>query len=498
MSEKEVLKPRVLVLQKEDIEEYIPTVRQADLTTTSLVKSSRLIMAGASGDELGLFNASGTENVELFLAMNDLLTQRPELAIDYFTPALDLTGMGITRMFANSRFPVGKSFRADPDHGNSTTHYYTSQLNLRRSIFPRDMVQFASRDGKQTVVVSTQASDRNMTQYSFALALGKDFGFEVVRMPVDFQGGNLIVTDDFIMTLHNFARMNNFDDMSPSGILDTHDTNWIDFGKPIAVLDHLLRQEERQRVFHLDLILNCVKGSDGNEYFLLASLNKAKEVLNDSGLLESGNVNVGMWLNVGGYPQFTHKMADKFTRDLAVDFFKAAGKKATPREIDAYVANFGLLTHFPYAAHRCLGINKRQFFDPKNLEPVTEYTEVVRQSLLNLGIPPDRILDIPALIFSTGFQDYDDSRSDITAKLMSERRIPIYTPVNGVQLSTKRDENIYVSGGGVRPLDEYTTNVLANLGIRNVPVPSVLGLGFGEAGFRCVAVPKPDGVGVSN
>lgn len=137
--------------------------------------------------------------------------------------------------------------------------------------------------------------------------------------------------------------------------------------------------------------------------------------------------------------------------------------------------------------HVELGYNLCQFFTQDNDQPLQEYIDTIHHHLVDVGYPEKNIVEIPALLFHNDFIPL--SLSPHPKALKSHYSVPLYTPVNGVQMNTGGESSNFFTVGGMKLLDQDVTEQLSKIGIQHIPLPSGICLGYALSGFRCVAVP---------
>lgn len=483
----------IIAFTHDQLKERFSVAHEVHLSPDIDATQNRILMMSTASDAYMNKQSVTMETMQLLLVANDLVSACPALAIDFYRPALDKSVGTFVGLFRESNIPIGKSFRGEKEGSpKSDQHVYTCQPVNNRSIYPRDILQMAQVKGRRKVLLSEPISDDNMTNYALAYAINRDLGQEIGMIPLNFEGGNVIIGDNQIFTLQDFAHRNGFTGIRENGIIpvETQRKKGIDFGKPIIVLDHELASEGKQRVFHLDMLLSAVKGADGKEYFLLASPKKAQQILSEKNLWTKPRqaMNVGRWTEIAGYKSYFTKEIEKFTMQVLTKNGLWSEQPLSRTGIQEMTEKLKSFFSFPAYAFKDIGISLDEFFTDSNMVPLTEYVNVIRQNLNAVGIPDERIIDVPALVFCDDYHETNMRQDGL--HIESKRKIPMYSPVNGIQQKGAEGENsIYLTGGGIRPFDEYLRDVLQTIGVKHIPIPSLIGLGYGSAGLRCTALP---------
>lgn len=485
----------------ESIEKTIPTVFDAPLCAEYAHGKNRILLMLNYGDGLLEHGAFPIENFEILMLANDVLASAPHIGIDIARPALDMTAVGVVGMFRHSTLPLGKALRSEDRFAEAKSLQYTVQVKENRSVYPRDSIMIPSvGDSSETTdlllglpptFTSKSGQHTDYTPHVFALSMGLQLGMKAKQLPIRIIGGNVIVSRDFVFTLQDTFHKNGIFPREGDLIVNhiPSPKGNVTLGKDIAILDAPLVNEGKQRVFHLDVLVNVVLGADGEEYILLANPFLARDILEKHGFLGNGKFNVGRWRSLAGYKSYTNNAVSDTARLLADGAIRSAGRGVRPNELTALATQLEQSIGFPRTAHTDIGMNIAQFFRQENLGPLGEYIRTIRESLLSLGIRADHILDIPTLLFWDGFQEVNMNFD--RQRIHSSRNIPMYMPVNGVQMRGSNDDasSIYFAAGGIKVLDDEISGTLGAIGIRHIGIPSAIGLGYGSAGFHCLAVP---------
>jgi hypothetical protein len=480
----EIEKLKAITLSQ--IEKKIPLTSSLSLPTEYQMGDARLLMlmGGQVKQNMGL----NLDNFNLLLAISDLLRAEPTLNIDLFRPALDDDAYSQFVLFRTSDSNIRKRFSIEQG-GESSLQQYTSQFD-RRTVFPRDIVLMtANIDGSQNhTIVSEPQARKFPTYYAFALSMESVSGISPLRVPIHVEGGNLVISNNFVFSLQDLCRKNGIESIREGSRKIETPNGSVDFdSKEIVILDEDFKEEPNQRVFHLDLLLNVVLGRDGNEYFLLASLEKAKHLLKQIGYLSSKGFNAGKWNQDMGYPQFTNRDIQSRAMEMVSAMTTLRGERVLPAQIKKYSAQLESAVGFPKYAFQDIGINLQEYFSEANFIPTQQYINTIFEKLIHLGIPAERIIKIPSLLFCENFHEIN--YRDRGLKIVSTRKIPLYSPVNGIYRINSQTVPEFITGGGIRLLDDEVARSLEEIGIQHIALPSLLGLGYSMAGFRCTAVP---------
>ena len=235
--------------------------------------------------------------------------------------------------------------------------------------------------------------------------------------------------------------------------------------------------------------MNVVKGNDGQEYFLLASIERAKEIFEKYGFLSGNTLNIGRWVDIGGYPIYTKRNILKMSEKITESIIKGTDNRLRHSELSKIQNNLvEPIVGFAASTQADVGYNLRQYFYPENTGPINEYITSIRSVLLELGVPEKNIIDVPSLLFQEKYSPY--SQNPHPPRVASTHAVPIYAPVNGIQMNIGPDSPpSFFTVGGLKLLDDVITYDLASIGIKHVPLPSAISLGYALSGFRCVTVP---------
>ncbi len=479
-------------------EDAIPSTLEVSLPHEYVPERQNLAFMLNYSDGLVQYNVLPVENTELLLVANDVVSVAPHIGIDMIRPSLDMTAASIIVMFRESKEPLGRAYKGEPGYKGAQNLQYTVQTKKNRSIYPRDKFMVAPlADGSNELILGRPSTFeekkqqiKDYTAYAFALQMEKQLHMKARRVPIELVGGNVIVSNDFVFTLQETFHNNGYAASDIQLMMDHIESpkGNVTLGKDIAVLDAPLRDEKKQRVFHLDMALNVVVGADGREYFLLANPTLAQEILRANGYLDGSAFNLGRWRSMAGHKSYTNAAIEKRARNLTDGAVKAAGKLMRPAIIHQAIETNKRIVGFPGTAHTDIGFSLEQYFHQNNIQPLAGYMDVLRGSLLSVGVSPNQMLDIPSLLLVQGFDEMNMNPS--ATRISSTRKIPMYAPVNGVQMrgATEEDPSLYFAQGGIRMFDDYTSNTLERIGITHVPIPSAIGLGYGSAGFRCISV----------
>lgn len=471
-----------------DLEERMPKALDAVLCHEFNPDSKQLVMVLNYATVHQGQRIAPIENYLLIAAANECIQQCPYIEIDMFRPALDQAAMAAAEMYRVTSTAMGEALNND----RVRLHPYTPQSD-RRSIFIRDLVHIAQNLQGNELLISSPIAHSDATLFALAYAINRDLKIPVRQLPIHSVGGNIIVTDNFVLTLQDMLRLNGIIKGLSKPVMESIPTKFgnVSLGKPIAILDFNRLDENAQTIFHLDMLLNVVRGSDGAEYFLLADPTLAKSLLEERKYLGGKSFNSGSWRSENGYPSYTAKNITKFTENIIQAMVKSSGKHLMPKEVQILVDNFIHYFGFPGYAHQTIGSNLDQFFFPGNMDVTTAYIQEIQHVLIQLGVPQDHIISIPTLVFHDSFIDHNFSTVNPKITIISQRKVPMISPVNGLQMSNPiTGSTDFISPGGIRIFDEYITKVLAKIGIRHVPLPSAIGLGFSASGFRCVSVAR--------
>lgn len=486
-----------------DIEKHVPTVREITLEPEYALGKSRLVLLLNHSDVITqrIPELLPTEGVQLMLVVNDIFTKAPYVGVDFIRPSFDKNALGILRMFQYSQTPLGRALRGEEGRSKVEVYQYMPQSFESRSIYPRDMFMVvrpsSDTDGSQLILsrppsyVADKKEKTDYSQYIFVMSMEKQLGITSRQIPIWLPGGNVVVSRDFVLTLQDTFHKNLVPSDRTGFVVSAIESNrgTIKLGKDIAVLDFGLISEGKQRVFHLDMLLNVVLSADGREYFLLASPQKARELLSAHGFLGQEPMNFGRWRSEAGYPSYTRNRVSQFSQRLVETVMKAERARISTKVREQTAKGLEVAVGFPAAAHADLGANLHQFFSPANMDSLGEYLHVIRESLLKLGVEKERILEVPSLLFSDAFSEANVN-ADVR-KILSARSVPVYAPVNGVQMrgSEPQSASQFFTVGGVRMFDEEITRILDGIGVVHVPIPSAIACGYGASGLRCLSVP---------
>ncbi len=314
-------------------------------------------------------------------------------------------------------------------------------------------------------------------------------------VPMYFEGGNFITTTDYIMTLSDSVRENArlLNETFPQTDHDLeYALSWIEDTmnqkqrRKLVVLDG--SECEEQTVFHLDLCIGAVRTDDGREKMLISDMNLAKELFEARGYKTRDDVpDLRDWLD----DNLWEDMSIREMRKRIIHYlnFAATTGLYNPKELRRQMETVYFL---PHRTVEYIGSVLKYYFDPANLQSVQSYLARIKASLINSGFDEKDIISIPALLRAQRYKPSLPKRSRQLVIGPATTPLPIYAPVNGVGYNLSGFEySEFITGGGLKILDDEVARVFEREGIRYEIIPEMLSYGFCSAGMRCLAIPIP-------
>lgn len=364
-------------------------------------------------------------------------------------------------------------------------------------LYLRDqMIQGTDESGALVFTSSVDANQSQATNGSLLYSLGNQFNIKTGMLPASLEGGNVIPTENHILTLRgtiakNLAYLNERGrKSSPDEILGY--LSKLFGGKSILVLDDAEKHQEPQTIFHLDLLLNGLQGINGEEFILVSSLRKAEQLLKDAGVIKNGK------LDKQSFEKWVRSNATKDTKkeyaeerlEQHMKLLKAAGLPS-----DLFIEVRKMLKQLYFASNQALEDAIRNgdlYFNEKTSEFVKRTTdEIIDRLLKEGGFSQSQIIEVPGLIYpNKGIPNYShNAKGDLITFLPA----PYYTPANGIQLNLPGHQPEYFTVGGLKQFDSFTrSEIEKRTGIKTKQLPSLLLYGQSASGLRCLAIPVLD------
>jgi len=202
----------------------------------------------------------------------------------------------------------------------------------------------------------------------------------------------------------------------------------------------------RQEVFHLDLCVGLACDSEGNEFALVSSLRKAREILEEHSLMPGSHNFMARWIEANGYEAMSRRSAvrrrEQVMREVQREFSQRQDFLRFIRVTldDDYQA--------PMKTLIAMGKNLSRFLAPENYDRVQPYLDLVKANLEALGI---EVLEVPALLWR---RELNRERKPVSTDDRDRR--PIYAPACGVVYN----RSTFITAAGIRLFDEAVRKIV--------------------------------------
>ncbi|MFC1790188.1 hypothetical protein ACFLZP_01740 [Patescibacteria group bacterium] len=365
------------------------------------------------------------------------------------------------------------------------------RTNLTTTSFIRDHALLANVNGEKSLVIPQTNPPHFKTLVSLYGRVARETGLDLYRAQTYFEGGNFRTGGQAVFTLSDSLR-NIRSITSPDKSLATVEKilqrRVGKGGKELVVLDRNFQREKRQRVYHLDLLATIVTTPDGIEKVIVASLAEARKTLQAAFGENFLSVSADQWQEAN---QTDWEKGSKARMEKHLAAFLGQGS-LNFKTTNAIKRTTARIYDLPAQAREIFRRSLSAYFEP-DYDFIQPYIDNLIGALHQAGYSESQIVIVPGLFAKT------PSPNSIMAQLqwnggqpVSLPTSPAYSPACGFQYNHSPDHSYFLTGGGLRVLDQAAAEKIKDqTSLEVISLTHVLGLGTGQAGFDCIGLPIP-------